>query len=150
MTKQEIIEAINSTIVANGQKGITAESLNNVLTEMVNATPEGGSGEGSGVLMLQANMDDAGNLIFTDEQIANNRAIFNHVSEKYGTPQCLPVFFTGYPVSIITHQETTLIASIFMFLWTEPLPDALTGEGTPIGVTIGLVINADGTIEIEM
>lgn len=43
MTKQEILDAINSTIVANGQKGITAESLNNILNEMVNATPEGGS-----------------------------------------------------------------------------------------------------------
>lgn len=47
MTKQEMLDAINSTIVANGQKGITAESLNNILNEMVNATPEGGSGGGS-------------------------------------------------------------------------------------------------------
>lgn len=43
MTKQEILDAINSTIIANGQKGITAESLNNILNEMVNATPEGSS-----------------------------------------------------------------------------------------------------------
>ena len=46
MTKNEIIEAINATIVTNGQKGITAESLANILLEMVNATPEGGSGAG--------------------------------------------------------------------------------------------------------
>jgi len=52
MTKQEIINAINATIVANGQKGITAESLNNILTEMVNATPEGGSGGGDGLLKV--------------------------------------------------------------------------------------------------
>lgn len=44
MTKQEVLDAINATIVANGQKGITAESLNNILTEMVNAAGEGGSG----------------------------------------------------------------------------------------------------------
>ena len=47
MTKAEIIEAINSTIVANGQKGITAESLKLILTEMVNAAGEGGSGDGA-------------------------------------------------------------------------------------------------------
>lgn len=58
MTKQEIIEAINSTIVANGQKGITAESLNNILNEMVNATPEGGSGEGSGDGLLKVYAPD--------------------------------------------------------------------------------------------
>lgn len=48
MTKAEIIEAINSTIVANGQKGITAESLSLILTEIVNMSGEGGSGGGSG------------------------------------------------------------------------------------------------------
>ena len=47
MTKAEIIEAINSTIVANGQKGITAESLKLILTEIVNAAGEGGSGDGA-------------------------------------------------------------------------------------------------------
>lgn len=42
MTKQEILEAIDSTIVANDKKAITAESLANILREMVTATPEGG------------------------------------------------------------------------------------------------------------
>lgn len=47
MSKQEILEAINSTIVTNGQKGITAESLNLILNEMVESSGEGGSGEGA-------------------------------------------------------------------------------------------------------
>lgn len=47
MTKQEILEAIDSTIVANDKKAITAESLANILREMATATPEGGS-DGSG------------------------------------------------------------------------------------------------------
>ena len=38
MTKNEIIEAINATIAPNNQKGITAESLANILIEMVNAS----------------------------------------------------------------------------------------------------------------
>lgn len=45
MTKKEIIEAINATIIPNNVKGITAESLANILIEMVNA--EGGSGDGA-------------------------------------------------------------------------------------------------------
>lgn len=47
MTKAEIIEAINATIAPNNVKGITAESLANILTEMVNAEGEGGSGDGA-------------------------------------------------------------------------------------------------------
>lgn len=50
MTKKEIIEAINATIVPNNVKGITAESLANILIEMVNAeggNAEGGSGDGA-------------------------------------------------------------------------------------------------------
>lgn len=47
MTKAEIIEAINATIAPNNIKGITAESLNNVLTMMTENAGEGGSGDGA-------------------------------------------------------------------------------------------------------
>lgn len=46
-SKQEVLEIINSTIVKNGEKGISAEVLNNVLTEMVESSGEGGSGDGA-------------------------------------------------------------------------------------------------------
>lgn len=46
MTKQEILEAIDSTIVANDKKAITAESLANILREIATATPEGGGNSG--------------------------------------------------------------------------------------------------------
>lgn len=68
MTKTEILDAINSTIITNGQKGITADSLRNILTEMTNAAGEGGSGgSGDGILRIMvplemkdgfANLDD--------------------------------------------------------------------------------------------
>lgn len=48
MAKQDVLDAINATIVENGQKGITAQSLNNVLTMMAeNAGEGGGSGDGA-------------------------------------------------------------------------------------------------------
>lgn len=49
MTKNEIISAINETIVPNGKKGINALALNNVLVEMINAS---GGGSGDGALKL--------------------------------------------------------------------------------------------------
>ena len=48
MAKQDVLDAINATIVENGQKGITAQTLNNVLTMMTeNAGEGGGSGDGA-------------------------------------------------------------------------------------------------------
>lgn len=44
MSKQDALDAINSTIIKNNKKGITADSLRNVLTEMVEASGEGGGG----------------------------------------------------------------------------------------------------------
>lgn len=52
MTKNEIISAINETIVPNGKKGINALALNNVLVEMANASGEGGSGNGALKLII--------------------------------------------------------------------------------------------------
>lgn len=47
MAKQDVLDAINATIVENGQKGITAQALNNVLTMMTENAGEGGSGDGA-------------------------------------------------------------------------------------------------------
>lgn len=46
MTKQEILEAIDATIVPNDKKAITADSLANLLREMASATPESNGGGG--------------------------------------------------------------------------------------------------------
>lgn len=43
MAKQDVLDAIDATIVENGQKGITAQALKNLLTMMV----ENGSGDGA-------------------------------------------------------------------------------------------------------
>ena len=48
MAKQDVLEAIDATIIPNGVKGITADTLNSVLTMIVeNAGEGGGSGDGS-------------------------------------------------------------------------------------------------------
>lgn len=47
MNKTEIKQCINETIVPNNEHGITAESLNLILNEMVDNSGEGGSGDGA-------------------------------------------------------------------------------------------------------
>lgn len=47
MSKQSVIDTINDNITTNGQKSISAHVLNNVLTEIVN-----NSGEGGGALRI--------------------------------------------------------------------------------------------------
>lgn len=47
MVKQDVLDAINATIVENNKKGINARSLNNILTMMVENAGESGSGDGA-------------------------------------------------------------------------------------------------------
>jgi hypothetical protein len=47
MAKQDVLDAINATIAPNNIKGITAESLNNVLTMMTENAGEGSGGDGA-------------------------------------------------------------------------------------------------------
>lgn len=75
MTKNEIIEAINSTIMPNGQKGITAETLANILVEMANAS-------GGGVTVYVGMVDaETGAVTLTDEQKALNASAFRQIKE---------------------------------------------------------------------
>lgn len=56
MAKQDVLDAINSTIVQNDIKAITAQSLNNVLTMMVENAGEGGSGDGGPLRIMVPDM----------------------------------------------------------------------------------------------
>lgn len=47
MAKQDVLDAINATIVPNNIKGITADSLRNLLIMMAENAGEGGSGDGA-------------------------------------------------------------------------------------------------------
>lgn len=62
MAKQDVINAINSTIVSNNVKGINADSLRNILTMMTENAGEGGSsgGSGDGALRVMVPMDFMG------------------------------------------------------------------------------------------
>ena len=108
MNKQEIIEAINSTIVANGQKGITAESLANLLIEMASATPEGGSGgNGSLVVYIPVTEDIFGmDVPLTEEQQANNAEVY---------AKCLECYNNNFPLPHILFDLSILYGAMMGF-----------------------------------
>lgn len=68
MAKQEVLDAINATVAPNNIKGITADSLRNVLTLMAE---NAGSGSGEGALRVMVPVDlfgtDGGERDFTTE-----------------------------------------------------------------------------------
>lgn len=138
MTKAEIIEAINNTIVPNGEKAITAESLANLLIEMANATPEGGSGGGSGSGVFNIAMGDPETGELSEAEKANNIAIYNQYAVDDSPSK--PVFFMGYLASFNTIDEAGNL------LFEVILPsgyDATTF--TLLGMTIPIALMSDGT-----
>lgn len=64
MSKSELIELIDSTIKTNGAKGISAQSLNNTLLEMVESS---GEGSGSGALTVYREDSLFGTVLFNGE-----------------------------------------------------------------------------------
>ena len=155
MTKEEIIEAINSTIVANGQKGITAESLANLLIEMASATPEGGSG-GSGGLIFYLGLpnDDFTEFSLTEEERAHNVNMYNTFVSK----PCGSVSFdmTRFYVEMVGAEEgINLNADEFKFIMTlsevmymsESLAQELDAPFSGIvDQTEGLCVTSDGSV----
>lgn len=102
MSKETVKQAINETIVSNGKRGISAQSLSNVLNLMVD---EGGSG--SGVLMFKVGnlVDNSGETtsILTSEEKEYNRQIFE---------TCKNAVSNGEPCPLVCFNYTELMASI--------------------------------------
>lgn len=90
MTKAEILEAINATIAPNGVKGITAESLANILTEIVNAAGEGGAG-GEYLDMTPANPNDPTSMELTTEAMVHNAEVYNKLLTAVNGVQAIPM-----------------------------------------------------------
>lgn len=137
MTKEEIIEAINATITPNGEKAITAESLANLLIEMANATPEGGSGSGVCVVHL-GEAEDGSDL--TTEQLANNADVYNKVTEAGYN---IPVFIMGVPAMFQAIEEDGSYTFSFSIAYmSDPETFVLTG------MVAGFALYPDGTITV--
>lgn len=82
MSKETVKQAISETIVSNGKRGISAQSLSNVLNLMVD---EGGSG-GSGAMMIRMGTftDTSSDMVIpvlTAEDKEYNKTLFDTIKE---------------------------------------------------------------------
>lgn len=147
MTKEEIIAAIAETIAPNNIKGITAESLANILTEIVNASGESGGGSGPLIVYIgQADLE-TGAMSQTAEQKAHNADVFKAVKSADAMPAILAEISEMY--SGLTGAIVKASAISLMNLY---VPEDLCGipDGAVILATqmIGteVALTSDGTV----
>lgn len=132
MAKQDVLDAINATIVENNQKGITAQALNNVLTLMTENAGEGSSGEGALRLlvpdtitlqMLLGNTTDfsvSGVTSILEESGADASVIslftslFEHNATVYNALSQNADINTGVPVFLDPSQTLSMVYTSFM------------------------------------
>lgn len=170
MTKQEILDAINATIVTNGQKGITAESLANILTEIVNAAGEGSSGVGGEYIdMTMANPEDLESDELTPEAKAHNAEVYAKLVQALrnntGTPYISVPTGEGYNMSInsvmLEESTTNIVMTLNMTADGQftnvmfSVNDVLSGGETAIAigsnvVLMVLLLKEDGQIMITI
>ena len=147
MTKEEIIAAIAETIAPNNIKGITAESLANILTEIVNASGESGGGSGSLVVYIGQGDLETGAMSQTAEQKAHNADVFKAVKSADAMPAILAEISEMY--SGLTGAIVKASAISLMNLY---IPEDLCGipDGAVILATqmIGteVALTSDGTV----
>lgn len=149
MTKEEILEAINSTIVTNGQKGITAESLNNILVELANS---GGSGAG-GVTFYMGNVDTSSNPFTatqSETQKLHNAEMFQIIKNAEQIP---PVYIDLSETYYAQMGVMGKFAEPSMLVGYIPAESAstlgVTDECVALESNIGsLMVKNDGSVEI--
>lgn len=148
MNKQEIIEAINSTIVPNGQKGITAEALANILLEIVNAS---GGGEGGCVTVYAGEGDGIGeNLSFTqnEEEKALNAKAFQQIK---GGSRAVACDMSRY-YSAVIQLEVEYIQLVPNLMYYPQESAAVMGESTELIALIiensPFILYPDGTLSM--
>lgn len=81
MKKSEILQAIDSTITSNNKKGISGDSLANILREITNVAGDGNGGGGGGVNAFVFKIPliaiEAASTIFEEPVIAWNKYIYD-------------------------------------------------------------------------
>ena len=93
MNKTELIEAIQQVIVPNNQKAVTAESLANLLIEMVEAMGTGSGGSGQVVFYVGMPNEDMTEFTLTPEQKAHNAEMVQVIKDS--------------PISLCASLDTT-------------------------------------------
>ena len=149
MNKQEIIEAINSTIMPNGQKGITAEALANILVEMANAS--GGGGAGAVVYVGTADVS-TGAFSQTAEQKLHNAEVFQLVKSSESPVSLFVDTSDTYALEGLA-VKSYISCTVVMYLSEDSAPllglqsEAVMIGGTDVAGNGELMLLPDGTVE---
>ena len=164
MTKAEILEAINATIRPNNQKGITAESLANILTEIVNASAESGggsggsSGGGSGYY-IDFTLADPTNLDskeVTPEAMAHNAQLYATLMSVYNAGNMAavgPVSAIFPDLGIITSNTVMFDSAAIIVVYALPMELTnlmVSGASLITGESIAAIIGASVTLVIAL
>lgn len=140
MTKEELVDLIDSTINSNGEKSITGQALNLALKEIVDAM---GSGDGGATMVL--NCDNILGDDLTDEQKAENVLLYNALLAAENTPTSISI----YSKIVMEGMGVFWGQCPFWMVGTE------TGEETMAFVAIGVPtgtymvqLAADGSVAV--
>lgn len=152
MTKEEIIEAINATVAPNNVKGITAESLANILIEIVNSSGESGGGSGMLSVFLGQPDNDYLNVTQTAEQKIHNASVFRVVKDATIMPP-ISIDMSGlYSMDVgMSSVKASVPSAICLYV-----PAEITGaEGINDGAVFissdafgDLLLTSDGTLAV--
>lgn len=153
MNKQELIEAIEATLVPNGNKAITADALRNLLTDIVE---NAGSSTGGGIsLQISMELDENGSSVpaVTPEQIAHNKKQIDILKQLHDEGKPTPLI----ALEATSTTEGMTMSQILMYvIWVVwDIPEGVTPEELPEGLITpavlslmagGYIINGDGTL----
>lgn len=153
MSKEELIEAINGTLISNEEKAITADALRNLLTDIVENS--GNGGRGGMTFQISAGINEDREEIFvTPEQIANNKEQIDILKQLHDEGKPTPPIALETSGTMEGIEMSQIMMSISNIMWN------LTGTEVPEGMPEGLifpvvqvigeiVINGDGTLIME-
>lgn len=132
MTKEELVEMINSTINTNGSGAITGEALNLALQAIVETM---GTGSGSGAEKLQGYFDGSA-WVQTDEEKALNAQLYTKITTALANDQPISVWgvfnqgatkFNLVSVAIASAAEYT---AIMFYVSSSVVETSITADGS--------------------
>lgn len=146
MAKQDVLDAINATIVPNGTKAINADSLRNLLTMMTENAGEGG-GSGDGALRVMVPDYASARDMFIPEGAFNSEIIELFRTETEGSGIDFEPLFAAWETALSHNAE----------VYQQLLAKTKANEGTmviidqslPYSIFMKITFNiqAPGTIE---
>lgn len=98
MSKEELIEAINGTLISNEEKAITADALRNLLTDIVENSGNGGGGGITFFYRVEQDENENFISILTPEQIAHNKEQIDILRQLHNEGKPIP------PIAFSTNQ----------------------------------------------